>query len=117
MACGWKPAAYFCDGADVAPGVPEQALMAMAAAGIVEHHERRLPMPAPRRFPIALREAIYVLPGRTDLVDLLRRLTESWTNHRPDIGHRTEFAFAGALGYGPEDIASFIWHAYGRLSG
>lgn len=36
MSLGWKPAAYFCDGAGIAPHDQEQALIAMAATGTVE---------------------------------------------------------------------------------
>ena len=112
MLC-WKPAAYFCDGADFDPSEAEETLMALAEAGIVDRHQRLRPGLSGARFYDALREAIYVLPGQTDLVATLRHLSTHWERQRPDLGFAAEFAFAHALGYSDADIRSFIWHAYG----
>lgn len=117
MALGWKPAAYFCDGADIEPSDQEQVLMLLAEKGVIERHERRLPNPAPLRFHVTLREAIYVLPGRSDLVARLHQISQQWANRRPDFGYRLEFACGDALGYCPTDVSHFIWRTFGRVGG
>ena len=113
MRAGWKPAAYFCDGADIDPGDEEAALSVLAETGIVEKHERRRSGLAPRRICIPLRETIYVLPGFRDLVATLRHVSAQWEKGLPDIGYAAEVAFGASLGYGAEDIRHFIWRSYG----
>ena len=113
MALGWKPAAYFCDSEDFDPCDDEQALMALADAGIVERHVFRRPGLTPSRYCFNLREAIYVLPDRGDLVAALRKCIQGWALRLPDLGYRSEHAFGSALGYGPADIRAFIWRLYG----
>ncbi len=113
MKLGWKPAAYFCDGEDFDLCEDEIALSALVDAGLAERHEARRCSLAPLRFCFSFREAIYVLPGRDDLVAALRRCALEWTLRVPDPGYRREHIFAGILGYGPSDIGTFIWRAYG----
>lgn len=115
MRRAWKPAAYFCDGVDVDPSDQERAVIALADMGIVERRERRFPNPAPSRFHIALRETIYVLPDRTDLVRSLHRISELWAGRRPDIGFRLEYRCGADLGYSPAGVSQFIWRTFGRI--